>query len=479
MVLLCLDLGRLAEAFHYVERARSRAFLDTLVKKSPELYHALDHSVVTLADVQAGLPAGALLLEYFTTGVLPIGEHLLNSIPASNARLRQHLTLPPQIVLFAITHDHFAIHRLKLNPNHLRPPEGDRYPGRHLLHGRLPQNLYDQLVAPAADLLAGRELLYLIPHGPLHYVPFTALRSADGEYLLRADGPALAHAPSATILLRNCLGRPLARGSAVLALGFNDPQGDQPLRYAEAEAQHVARILGGAAWVGMEPKSERLIAAGRDIRWLHIAGHARFDPHDPLGSALSLGPGDALSARAIIRDLDLSADLVTLSSCTSGVSHVVPGDELLGLQRALLYAGAPAVVCTRWEARDLVALLVMDHFYTALQQGRPPGSALRDAQVAVRELTGQELTALLERWNAQQHDLVLALDAPAAALHAVRAIAAELANLDLSAIRDSWRGEAPDLAAALDQPAAVPRTLESQPFADPLFWAPFMLVGRA
>jgi CHAT domain-containing protein len=317
-----------------------------------------------------------------------------------------------------------------------------------------------------------------VPHGPLHYVPFTALRSAAGAYLLHANGPALAHAPSATILLRNCIGRPAARGTATLAIGFNDPQGAQPLRYAEAEAQHVARILGGDAWIGMDPKSERLIAAGSTIRWLHIAGHARFNPTDPLGSELYLGSGDPLSARTIIRDLNLAADLVTLSSCTSGVSHVVPGDELLGLQRALLYAGAPTVLCTRWEARDLVSLLVMDRFYTALQQGQPPGVALRDAQIAVRELTGQELTALIERWNTPDR-LTPTLDAPAEALHDAQSATRELAGMDLSAIRNVWRGEAPDLVATLDQPAVQPSTLESRPFADALFWAPFMLVGRA
>jgi CHAT domain-containing protein len=368
------------------------------------------------------------------------------------------------VIVFAIARDRCEIYRPKLNPNSLRPPIGDRYPGRHLLHGRLPQHLYDRLIAPADELLASCTMLYLVPHGPLHYVPFTALCSAAGEYLLRANGPALAHAPSATILLRNCIGRPRARGSAALAIGFNDPQGDQPLRYAEAEAQHVARILGGTAWTGIEPKGDRLIAAGRDIRWLHIAGHARFNPADPLSSDLYLGPGDPLSARAIIRDLDLAADLVTLSSCTSGVSHVVPGDELLGLQRALLYAGAPAVLCTRWEARDMVSLLVMDHFYTALQQGQPPGLALRDAQIAVRELTDQQLAELARRWDAPDS---LVLDV------------ADAAPIDLSAIRDTWRGNAPELAAALDQPAVQPSMLGSRPFADPLFWAPFMLVGRA
>ena len=110
----------------------------------------------------------------------------------------------------------------------------------------------------------------------------------------------------------------------------------------------------------------------------------------------------------------------------------------------------------------------MDRFYTALQQGRPPGLALRDAQIAVRELTGLELAALIERWDTPDR-LRPTLDAPAGAL----------ADMELSAIRASWRGEAAELAAALDQPAIQPSTLESLPFADPLFWAPFMLVGRA
>jgi len=116
---------------------------------------------------------------------------------------------------------------------------------------------------------------------------------------------------------------------------------------------------------------------------------------------------------------------------------------------------------------------VMDLFYTALQQGRPAGLALRDAQIAVRELTEQALAGLIERWNAPDR---LTLDAPAEALRDAQSAS----GMNLDAIRDMWRGEAPDLVAALDQPAAIqPSTLESRPFADPLFWAPFMLVGRA
>jgi CHAT domain-containing protein len=480
-VRLCLARGQVAESFEHVERARSRALLDMLAGKrqrqangnaddseraADELRDELAAPIVTLADVQAALPPDALLVEFYTTGVLPRGEALINKIPPENARLREHLALPPQVIGFAITRERVEIFYPTVDPNTLRPQPGDPGPGRRLLRDRLLMHLHEQLIAPLAELLTGKQQLYIIPHGPLHYVPFMALRSAAGEHLLHAGGPAIALAPSATVLLRNCLTRPPipqphpahrgegehaspalpARGSGaggedplpILALGYND-EGDDCLRYAEIEAGHVAALAGGAAWVGAEPKSAPLAEQGGRARWLHIAGHAVYDPHDPLGSYIQLGRGEQLSARQIMGGLELHADLVTLSACMSGVTHVVPGDELLGLQRAFLYAGAPAVVCTLWEAADFVTLLVMDRFYADLGRGQTPGAALRDAQAAVRAMTGRDLVATLDRWRAEDPDFVAAL------------------------------GELPEVpTTALDTPI----------YADPFYWAPFMLIGR-
>ncbi|HEY3230377.1 MAG TPA: CHAT domain-containing protein, partial [Roseiflexaceae bacterium] len=439
MVLLCLELDRPAEAFAYVERARSRAFLDLLADKSPELYDAFAQPVATLAEVQATLPVGALLIEYYTTGVLPRGESLINQLPPENTRLREHLALPPHTLIFAVTRDRFEVYHAQLDPNMLRPQQGDPNPGRRLLRERLLAQLYESLIAPVAPLLRGRELLYLIPHGPLHYVPFLALRPAAGPPLLQAGGPAVALAPSATVLLRNCLGRPPSSAVGMLALGYNDPEGD-PLRYAEAEARHIARLLGGAALTGPAPKRDALIVQGGGARWLHFAGHAIYHPRDPLASELRLGAGEVFSARALIGELDLDADLVTLSACTSGVSQVVAGDELLGLQRAFLYAGARAVLCTLWEAADFVALLLMDRFYAGLRRGQPPAASLRDAQIAVRDMTGRDLAAALDRWRADDPEFIAAL------------------------------GELPNI---------TPDLLDTPLYADPLWWAPFMLFGRA
>lgn len=478
MVRLCLALGDDAQAFHFVERARSRAFLDTLAQRSPSLYASLDQPVVTLAELQRHLPAGTLVLEYFTTGVLPRGDFLINQIPQANARLRAHLAQPAQVILFAIRRDRYEVHRLPVDPNRLRPQPHDRYPGRHLVFGRIPQSLYEQLIAPVAALLGKCRELYVIPHGPLHYVPFSALRARAGEYLVRRGGPALAQAPSATILLRGCLARPHAPVGDILAIGYDDPQGDEPLRYAEAEARHVARMSGGGAWTDREPKSERLLDAARGLGWLHIAGHARFDPDDPLGSGLLLGPGDWLSARAIMERLRLDADLVILSSCTSGISHVVPGDELLGFQRAFLYAGALTVICTRWEAVDLVALLVMDRFYRELRRHRP-GIALRNAQIAVREMTLRGLRRTVARLQSADAAFARLFDSPHAIERSARAAAAD-PGASPAEPGMAWRAAAARLANLsenLGLPADAPP--DARPFADPQLWAPFLLIGRA
>jgi tetratricopeptide (TPR) repeat protein len=104
MVLLCLScVGRargeywIAQALNYVEQARSRAFLDALSRKTSDQQRVEVEvaAPATLNEIQASLPDDALLVEYFTTGVLPRGEHLVARIPPDNRRLRDLLVLAP------------------------------------------------------------------------------------------------------------------------------------------------------------------------------------------------------------------------------------------------------------------------------------------------------------------------------------------------------------------------------------------------
>jgi CHAT domain-containing protein/tetratricopeptide (TPR) repeat protein len=436
LVLALLRAGRHAEAYHAVERARSRALLDLLAARSPDLRAAFDQPVATLAEVQAQLPPGALLVEFYTAGVMPSGEHMLNALPHENARLRRLLVQPPAIVAFALSADGLRVIEATPDPNLFAPSPEEPRPGRRWLQGRKLRALYDQLLGPLHAEIAACERLLLIPHGPLHYLPFLAMRAPDGRYLLDAGGPVVALAPSATLLLRRGLGTtPPNDVGSFLAIGYNDASAG--LLHAESEARAIARLAGGVAWVGETPKGAALVAAAPGLRGLHIAGHAAYDERDPLRSALSLGAGDQLTAREVMRDLSLRAELVTISACMSGLNRVVPGDELIGPLRAWLYAGAATVVCAQWEASDIVARLLMERFYELLAAGASPGAAFRDALVAVREISGGELAATFARWRADEPD------APPDAF-----------------------------------PAIPPDQRDARIFADPVVWAPFTLFGK-
>ena len=112
---------------------------------------------------------------------------------------------------------------------------------------------------------------------------------------------------------------------------------------------------------------------------LHLACHGQFRPDSPLFSSLRLGDG-----WLTVRDaytLDVGAGLVTLSACETGVSAVAPGDELIGLVRGFFYAGSPTLVLSLWTVDDEATAELMSDFYTSLRAGSRPAAALRAAQL--------------------------------------------------------------------------------------------------
>jgi CHAT domain-containing protein len=87
------------------------------------------------------------------------------------------------------------------------------------------------------------------------------------------------------------------------------------------------------------------------------------------------------SRRGGIFWVDLNARVVVLSACETGLGKLSKGDELVGLQRAFLYAGTPAVVTTLWKVDDRASYYLMQAFYDNLDESGP-AAALRKAQLA-------------------------------------------------------------------------------------------------
>ena len=141
---------------------------------------------------------------------------------------------------------------------------------------------------------------------------------------------------------------------------------------------------GATVLVRQAATEAKVKALSGNMGLLHFATHGELNEQDPLSSALLLVPEGADDGKLEVRELfglDLKARLVVLSACETGLGKLSRGDELVGLQRAFLYAGSPAVVTTLWKVDDRASFVLMREFYDQLKtQG--PAEALRQAQTA-------------------------------------------------------------------------------------------------
>lgn len=113
-----------------------------------------------------------------------------------------------------------------------------------------------------------------------------------------------------------------------------------------------------------------------------------------MASYLETGEGERLTAREVQAAWRLQARLVTLSACESGVSQILRGDEPMGLVRAFMSAGAQAVLVSQWPVDDLATLLLMTRFYEIVQEG---GTSLSWALAAAQDwLRGLSAAAIYD-----------------------------------------------------------------------------------
>src|SRR5207244_2643370 len=108
-----------------------------------------------------------------------------------------------------------------------------------------------------------------------------------------------------------------------------------------------------------------------------------FRRDNPMFSSIQLG--DTWLSLFDIYNLKTSASLVTLSGCGTGMSSVIAGDELLGLVRGFLYAGARSLVVSLWDVHDKTTAELMTGFYRSFAAGNSLASSLRSAMLAMKE----------------------------------------------------------------------------------------------
>jgi CHAT domain-containing protein/tetratricopeptide (TPR) repeat protein len=395
--------------------ARELAVIDARAREtSPRYRAATGPPLASLADMQALLDDDTILLAFACS---ELGDH---GWALTRTRV-DAFALPPLA---------------ELTPAARRVIEAMRRPGADgaadaqaasLALGRL-------VLGPIADRLRqqwrGRRLA-IVASGPLEYVPFAAMAVPGGAAGAPPQWLAASHEivvlPSASVLrlLRDAGTRRRPTQQLVVVAdpvySASDPRvasrltsaspvsmpgamrsgspaagsrGDfARLVFSRQEARALAQIAGASHTtqvLDFEARVERVTGAEiAGARRLHFATHGILDAVRPERSGLVLSlvdrqgrPRDGILRLNDIFRLQLSAELVVLSGCETGLGRQLRGEGLVGLTRAFMYAGAPRVVSSLWQVDDQATATLMTRFYGhMLRGGAQPAAALRAAQL--------------------------------------------------------------------------------------------------
>jgi CHAT domain-containing protein/tetratricopeptide (TPR) repeat protein len=336
---------------------RMRAITERLYLQSGS--SAASVATPRLCQVQASLDDGTLLIEFYHDGeqlwAFTIDQQRLavQRLPLAIGMLDQLLAQIQANFAFALNAGSAGAVAQRLNS----------------IAQRLLQQLYGALLAPLVPQLAGRRRLTIVPYGRLHYLPFHLLHSGGG-YLI--EGHEIVVLPAAGLATRPGPARP--SGALTLAHSW-----DGRLPQTHAEAQYVQRLFGGDVYI--DQQASRAVLQRPPTQILHIAAHGEHRLDQPSLSYLQLADGQLYTDDLLQQDL--SYELVTLSACETGRASPSAADELIGLGRGFLYAGAGALIASMWSVADDSARILMEQVYQRLRAGDSKASALRDSQRAM------------------------------------------------------------------------------------------------
>ncbi len=235
------------------------------------------------------------------------------------------------------------------------------------------KRLYDLVWAALPVALSEKKKILIVPHEQLGAVQFAAL--FDAEHYL-AEKFEFAVAPSAQIALRGLARLPVAPTRAVVLADTTR------LQHAANEARLVASLfVDSKVLIGDDANASVLREWSGHADVLHLACHGQFRSDNPMFSALHFADSPFTVADAEM--LTLKQGVVVLSACETGIAHYSRGDEMMGLVRGFLVAGASRVLASLWPVDDEVTLQFMSAFYRSLCDGNSPSFALRTAQLDV------------------------------------------------------------------------------------------------
>ena len=239
--------------------------------------------------------------------------------------------------------------------------------------------LYLYLITPVLEWIRSDHLV-IVPHEDLHYVPFQALQT-DLENGVLGEAYQITYAPSATVLVSLAPPAPLEQPKL---LAVADPS----LRYAPREVRAIGAHFSGRVVSDVLPTEADVKSWMPTNGLVHLAVHGSFAADEPLLSHLHLksgGDDDGRLTAAEMYGLTLdSARLVVLSACETGSVRATHANEVIGMMRGLIFAGADALLLSAWKIDDEATADWMQAFY-ARASTDSLAQAAREAARVLRE----------------------------------------------------------------------------------------------
>jgi len=334
------------------------AFIKKLEQDYPNYFNLkFNQSSPTVSELQKQLDAKTAILSYFIT--------------EKNKRL----------YIFILTKEKFNVKNLTL------PEDFDRYTkglNNSLLYNDLA--IYKRSASPLSRLLiphlpTGIKELIVIPTGRLGTLPFETLVSSKIKsedfttipFLVKRF--AVSYEFSVGLLAQKAKSMNNSESPSIFLCApvkFPDKDDLNELPGTESEVNTIAGLFASKSSLAkFGDANESLIKSGTlsNFNYLHFATHGIVDEADPELSRIFLNDSKAEDGNLFageIYNLNLNANLAVLSACQTGLGKFSKGEGVIGLSRALVYAGARNIIVSFWSVADESTAQLMTDFYTLL-----------------------------------------------------------------------------------------------------------------
>jgi CHAT domain-containing protein/Tfp pilus assembly protein PilF len=347
-------------------------------------------------------------------------------IPDNQTALLEYMVTTNKVLLFVLVRDskqtNASLHTYELG---ITPDQLDQsarefrtlLASHNLVFRPVASRLYELLVKPAESVLQGKTKLIIVPDSSLWELPFQALQTGEGHYVIERF--AISYAPSLSVLLEMTKQRDRQIGEKKSAnlLAFANPamnreQGNaanvegngtsnsinsfSQLPETEAEVKTLVKLYGSGRskiYIGADASEERLKAEASSYRILHLATHSVLNNASPmysqvvLSQAKSSGKEDGFLEAWEIAQLNLDTDLVVLSACETARGRLSAGEGMIGLTWAFFVAGSSATLVSQWKVDELSTSELMLEFHRHLQSAGNSSSKPASKAEALRNAT--------------------------------------------------------------------------------------------